>query len=125
MKGTPVILVAVIVALTLWPSVSSSQAIDPQSLIGEWQGTWETRSGEARGGGQYYLTIEKVEGGKVYGKVTVTGRRSNDFKFVGALEGNRLTYGSTTRTELEIRDDQMKGTSTGGANRAITLSKKK
>jgi hypothetical protein len=112
-------------SLVLGPTSIWSQTIDSQSLVGAWEGTWPPRVGEAGVGGQYYLTIDRVDGNKVYGSGHVTGRRTADFKFVGTLDGNRLTYGTATRTELElVTPTRMQGNATGNFNSAITLRKK-
>lgn len=114
-----------LVALTppAWPQTP----LDPQSLIGEWRGSWTStqmhRARAASASGQYYLTIEKVEGNKVHGRAEIIGR--TEFKFVGTLDGNRLTFGQDTITELVIDGDHMRGSSRGTFARDITLSKKK
>jgi hypothetical protein len=68
------------------PAQIWSQTIDPQSLIGAWEGAWQWRAGEAQSGGQYYLTIELIQGNKVFGSVQVGGRWTREFKVVGTLD---------------------------------------
>jgi hypothetical protein len=119
-------IVAVILsAFFTGPAPIWSQAIDAQSLIGSWEGTWQWRTGEQQAGGQYYLTIDRVQGNKVFGSVLVNGRGTREYKIVGTLEGTRLTYGGELRTDLQVVDNsRMEGTSTGRFNRAITLTKR-
>ena len=109
------------VALAAW----AQAPLDPQSLVGEWSGTWTAK--HHGGNGQYHVTIERVEGNKVFGQVVKSGR--DRFNIVGTLAGNRLKFGgSGNPTELLIEGNQMKG-STQGAIRAnptdITLTKTK
>ena len=75
---TPLRLAAGIVALvTLIAAVPAcADAVDPRFLVGEWAGHWQYQpkgiphQGSATKG-QYYLLITKVQGGKVYGVVSV------------------------------------------------------
>src|SRR5437667_8127745 len=73
-------------------AVWAQAAVDPQSLVGEWNGSWVDKH-QGKANGQYSLTIEKVEGNQVHGRVEVRAGRTREFKFVGTLEGNRLTFG--------------------------------
>ena len=111
------------VALAAW----AQAPLDPQSLVGEWNGMWINKN--IRGyNGQYHLTIEQVKGDKVYGQVVISGRETAEFKMVGTLNGNRLTFGKQNPTELLIDGNQMKGTSQGSARanpHEITLAKTK
>jgi hypothetical protein len=111
--------------LTAVPAAAWAQAAaDPQSLVGEWTGSWvDKREGKSKG--QYSLTIEKVEGNRVQGRVEVSADRTSEFKFVGTLEGNRLTFGRDTKTELTIEGTQMRGSSEGRASRSISINKTK
>jgi len=109
------------VALAAW----AQAPLDPQSLVGEWSGTWQNKH-YSGGNGQYHLTIEQVKGDKVYVQVVISGR--DTFKTVGTLNGNRLTFSKQNPTELLIDGNQMKGTSQGsirGNPRHITLTKTK
>jgi hypothetical protein len=63
--------------------------------------------------GQYHLTIERVEGSKVYGQVEISGPQNAQFKLLGTLEGNRLTFSGPNPTEFLIEGNQMKGSSQG------------
>ena len=116
--------VIVAAALALVPVVVAQTAPDPKSLLGEWIGSWSDRA-TAKANGRYYLTIEKVEGNKVFGRGEVHAQRTTEFKFQGALEGNRLRYGRDTVADLTIDGDRMEGTTTGRANWSIKLNKQK
>ena len=49
-----------------------AQEIDPKSVLGEWHGQWVLAS--QRGvSGPFYMTIKKVEDGKVFGRVERPG----------------------------------------------------
>ena len=103
--------------------VSAQTPVDPQSLVGEWRGSWvDKRQGKVNG--QYSLTIDKVDGDKVSGTGVLSGRRTTEFKFNGTLAGDRLTFGRETVTDLVIQGTQMRGTSEGpNAARSISLTK--
>jgi hypothetical protein len=108
-------------AVSAW----SQTPLDPQSLVGVWSGAWTNRN-LAHITGQYHLTIERVDGSKVYGQVEIFGRETAQFKIVGTLSGNRLTFGKQNPTELLIEGNQMKGTAQGSARanpHEITLMK--
>ena len=102
-------------APTTWPQ---TPAVDPQALIGQWSGSW-IGAHYASDNGRYYLTIERVQGEKVFGKGEFVGKRTIEFKVNGTLSGNRLTYG---RVELTIDGNQMTGT---GPDIKIALTKEK
>jgi len=101
---------------------------DPQSLVGDWSGEWRSKTGSSSNYGPYSLTIEKVQGNKVSGHVQARSDRGNvDYKFLGALDGNQLTWtaGNAT-TNLTVGGTTMTGTTTGGrTNSDISLTKKK
>src|SRR5712692_11173845 len=67
--------------------------LEAQVLLGEWQGTWAMASSRSSTG-NYYITINKVEGNKVYGQserpATSKSGESN-WNFVGTLAENVLT----------------------------------
>jgi len=90
---------------------------DPQALVGEWAGVATriaARAGAARGA--YMLTIEKVEGGKVYGRADMpeTGPPSS---FVGTLRGNTLTfYTGCFETALTLQGKRLYGLRRAGAD---------
>jgi hypothetical protein len=110
------------------PGHGRAQTIDPQSLLGEWVGTWAGKLASASG--PYRLTIEAVDGDMVRGHVDTTGapRQQNapvTFPIRGVLRGNHLTYGTSNYTvDLEVNGSEMRGTWTGMAHRDITLTKK-
>jgi hypothetical protein len=103
-----------------------AQNVDPQSLVGQWTGTWTEKS-QSKMNGRYYITIEKVDGKRVFGRAEVHGSGSgkNEFQFVGTLEGNRLTYGRDNVTDLTIDGNRMEGTSIGRHNWRLKLNKQK
>ena len=113
------VIVAVFAVVTLTPAAwSQTTDVDPQSLIGLWSGTW-TGAHVAAENGRYYLTITRVDGQKVLGKVEFVGKRTTEFPINGTLSGNRLTY---LRTELMISGNRMTGT---GPDFKLTLTKDK
>lgn len=106
-------LVAVVVLVSSVAFVSSplwSQDVDPQSLVGDWSGTWTITPDQGKESSDVYLLkIERVEGGKVYGKGDYAAGGLQSFKLEGTLDGNRLKFGAT---ELVIADNRMQGQST-------------
>ena len=112
--GRSLLLVAasVIAVTALVISAGSETPLDPQSLVGEWSGSW--RNTKLPGSnGQYHLTIDEVKGDKVYGQVVISGRETLQFKLLGTLAGNRLTFSSGNPTVLLIDGKQMRGSSQG------------
>lgn len=107
---------------------AEAQAVDPQSLIGEWQGTWNLANPKSVNG-QYYLTIKTVEGNKVQGRVERSNIRAGitpDFNVTGTLTGNVLKFQSgPANTELTIDGNQMSGQMFGSTRAEISLTKKK
>ncbi len=117
----------VILALLLIPVIVSGQAIDPQTLLGQWEGDWSSTGDR----GRYYLTIEKVEGDKVHLRIERSGMSDrtlpSDVRFVGTLAGNRLAYAPPRwpATQLTIEGNKMSGTSQGRSTIKIELQKTK
>jgi len=69
-----------------------------------------------------------VEGRQVHGQVEITGPQSAQYKVLGTLDGNRLTFSGPNPTEFLIEGKQMKGSSQGaprGNPWDITLTKTK
>jgi hypothetical protein len=67
---------AALVVLALAPAAwSQPPEIDPQTLIGQWSGSWVGAHAAAENG-RYYLTITRIEGPKVIGKVEFVGKRT-------------------------------------------------
>ena len=102
--------------------------LDPQSLIGEWQGTWSLASSRGTTG-NYYITIKKVEGEKVYGRSErpAAGRTPEfNWNFVGTLAGNVVTVkASDLAMELNVNGTSMTGWSLARGNRYdLNLTKK-
>ena len=101
-----------------------AQNVDPQSLVGQWTGTWTEKS-ESKMSGRYYITIEKVEGKSVFGRGEVHSRSGKtEFQFVGPLEG-RLTYARDNVVDLTIDGNRMEGTAIGKTNWRLKLNKQK
>lgn len=100
---------------------SQDASFDPQSLVGQWVGTW-TETGARGLSGSYHMTIEKVEGNQVRGNAEMAGRRVPvpPFRVSGTLSGNRLTYGRRVKTELTIEGNRMTG-GTSGANDDVRI----
>ena len=108
------------------PQSWAETPVDPQSLVGEWNGSWKDKR-HAGTNGQYSLTIEKVVGDRVHGQVQFKAGPTGRFfesPFVGTLQGNRLRFGRDTMTEFSIDGTQMRGTSDGPtAARIIEVNK--
>ena len=111
-------LAACALLLTVLASSASpdSLAVDPQSLIGTWSGTWSDSHYE-KSNGRYYLMIERVEGDRVFGKRQSVQMTTTEHKVRGRLSGNVLRFG---KTELRIEGNQMRGAS---PNTIIILNK--
>ena len=94
--------------------------LEPQALIGEWQGTWAMAASRSSTG-NYYITINKVEGSKVYGRserpaTTRTGE--SNWNFVGTLAENVLTVkAADLAMELTVNGKNMTGWSLVRGNR--------
>jgi hypothetical protein len=120
--------IASLVAVAALAVSAWSQApLDPQSLVGDWSGSWtnKTLSGA---NGRYHLTIEQVRGNKVYGNVVISGQRTVQYKIDGTLDGNRLTFGTQNPTQFLIEGKQMRGSAQGsptGHPLEIALTKTK
>jgi hypothetical protein len=118
---------SVVAVAALGVSAWSQAPLDPQSLIGDWNGSWTNKKAQGVNG-QYHLMIEQVNGKKVYGQVEFSGSQTAQFKLLGTLDGNRLTFGGPNPTEFLIEGNQMKGSSQGaprGNPWDITLMKTK
>jgi hypothetical protein len=102
--------------------------LDPQALLGEWQGTWA--SATSRGiTGNYYITINKVEGDTVRGRSErpASGKTAeSNWNFVGTLAGNVMTVKTPDLVmELTVHGKNMTGWSIVRGNRFdLNLAKK-
>ena len=103
---------SVVAVATLVVSAASETPLDPQSLVGEWSGSWKNPQLPGANG-RYQLTVDEVKGDKVYGQVVISGRETLQFKLLGTLAGNRLTFSSANPTVLLIDGNQMRGNSQG------------
>ena len=102
--------------------------LDPQALLGEWQGTWAMAASRSSTG-NYYITINKVEGNKVYGRSErpATGKSGeSNWNFVGTLAENVLTVKTPDLgMELTVNGKNMTGWSLVRGNRFdLNLAKK-
>lgn len=105
------------------------QTLDPQSIIGEWQGNWVDPR-ERNNTGSYFMTIKKVEGSKVFTRLYIVGRRAFEGDREATLSGNTLTFETgANKAEFTIEGNQMRGVtrnlSTGLMVQEVSLSKKK
>jgi hypothetical protein len=127
-------LLVALIAMLL-PGVAPAQVSDAH-LLGVWSGEWKVEQSPGiqttprRGqptSGSYQITIDRVDNGKVFGQVQQSGATSPEYKFLGKLEGNVLSYGTERyRTSLTIDGDRMKGTMLGGTMPwNISVQKKK
>lgn len=120
------VLTSTLVFLVLLASLLPAQVSDAQ-LIGEWVGTWTSSLYQGTGAptgptprgirnnGDYLLTISRVEGKTVYGRVQQPGLPLPEFNFVGTLDRDVLSYGNErVQTQLKIAGDRMEGTRLGG-----------
>jgi len=115
-----------LVAGTALPEIWA-QAVDSDPLVGKWEGTWVNLS-HPNARGDYNITITKVEGNKVHGRIEKQGFPSGSatYDIVGTLEGDKLMYGTaSTSTELMVNGKQLRGTSVDGFRLAIEMTKVK
>ena len=119
----PLLFIASVVALAFLVTSAWSQApLDGQSLVGEWSGSWRNKNA-GHISGQYLLTIERVEGRQVHGQVEITGPQNAQFRLLGTLDGNRLTFSGPNPTEFLIEGKQIREALKGrlGATRGTSL----
>jgi len=89
-------------------------AIDPQSLIGAWMGTFSTGSNT----GEYILTLTRFENGIYYarGQTSGIGQGNTISDLEGKLAGNLLTLTNVDKTgtlEFKVDGDKMAGEGCG------------
>jgi hypothetical protein len=104
-----------------------AQAVEPQSLVGVWEGTWVGAS-ERLAQGTLNMTVTKVEGNQVQGRFERMGwaNRQVRFDFVATLQGDKLAFaGPTNVVELTISGTQMRGTELDGIRMNISMTKSK
>jgi hypothetical protein len=104
-----------------------AQTVDPQSLVGVWEGTWVGASvRDAQG--TLNMAVTKVEGNQVHGRFERMGwaNRQVRFDFVGTLEGDKLVFsGPANIVELTISGTQMRGTELESIRMNISMTKRK
>jgi hypothetical protein len=112
-------------------AVPSAAQIDPQSLVGVWEGSYEVRQQQgAPTPGSITITITKVEDGKVYIKQETMGVRANrPVEYVSNLTPTGYSHTNRTGhpTTTVVEGDKMRMTSTTptGAPMTANLVKKK
>src|SRR5437870_7531907 len=103
--------------VVLGSSALAQNALDPESLVGEWAGIAALigpRGGVTRG--PVALAIERVEGGKVYGRIETPGGGSPT-TFVGTLRGNMFTfYTGRFETALTVVGKRLYGVRRAGGD---------
>jgi hypothetical protein len=95
--------------------VDSEPAGDSGVLVGAWQGRWVLNSKRKPLSAYYRLTVTKVEGERVYGRVEAEpagadGPPRIETHFVGEVRANVLTFGKNKPTQLRIDGERMSGT---------------
>jgi len=104
-----------------------AQAVDPHPLVGKWEGTWLIMS-HPNYGGDYSMTVTKVEGDKAYGRYEKLGGKDGRVAadFVGTVAGDKLTYGNSfSSTELTVSGNQLRGESVDNMRLAIQMTRSK
>ena len=66
-----VLFYALLASMVVPSAWSQTPEVDPQALVGRWSGSW-IGAHQFKHSGKYYLTIERVEGQKVYGRREIT-----------------------------------------------------
>ena len=95
--------------VSLWSAASTAQTPDPQSLLGEWHGTY-TDPRDTRTTGSCIITVKKIEEAKVFIHVHLAGSRSTEVDREGTLSGNILTVETAANTTVfTIEGDRMSG----------------
>jgi len=111
------------------PPEALAQSVDPQSLVGEWRGTYHGVS-ERLIQGTLNVTVTKVEGNQVHGRVEREGFGKAvspaRVDFVGTLEGDKLviTFPGNS-VESTISGTQMRGTMFESYRMNISMTKSK
>lgn len=116
-----------LLCLTVLPVAAQ---IDPQSLLGVWEGSYQVRSPQgAQNTGSMIVTISKVEDGKVYGKSETMGARQNPpVNFVSNLTSTGYSHvtpaGHTSTTVVDGDTMRLSTTVAGGPVTAVMTKKK-
>ena len=124
------VIICVWLSMTL-PSAAQTP-LDPNSLIGEWQGNYTTRSGSS---GKVYLTITEATEKTFKGQQEVTTGRIGPINrreaIEGTIEGNVLRWitpgvlsGGVIRNEQTVDGNKMSGFSEGTTRSEVVLQKK-
>jgi hypothetical protein len=80
--------------------------VEPQALVGVWEGQWSYREQRGMKTGPITITISKVENGKVYGKTEAQGSQENTaYSWVGDATPTGYSFtskeGNATTATLE------------------------
>ncbi len=72
----------------------------------------------------YVLVVDRVEGNQAWGHgQSFSHDTSRPFKFHGTIEGNKLTWGDSVVTELELVGDELRGHSSTGSKLLLVRKK--
>jgi hypothetical protein len=79
--------------------------VDPQAMLGVWEGHWSYREQRGIKSGPITITINKIESGKVHGKTEVQGSQENSsYNWVADVTSTGYTFtskeGNTTTGTL-------------------------
>lgn len=97
--------------------------IDTKSLICEWWGDWTLDRLVTRGG-KYYLTIVKIDDGKILVEAEITNAsQPSKEKSEGTLKGSQLAFSTANRSAtLIIEGDRMSGKGLGPSGYPYTIN---
>jgi hypothetical protein len=129
MKQTSAWILGSVLLMGLLATDGFGQAVDPKTLVGNWEGQWRFNGMYRQLSGRYSLSVRSVDDkGNVVGHIESEGTDDRPVKIPalntdieGKLQGNRLTMG---RDEFTVAGDRMNGERRGTTTR-IELTKKK
>lgn len=103
-----------VVAMLLCLAAPVVAQVDPQSMVGVWEGQWSYREQRGVKSGPVTITITKVENGKVYGKTEAQGaQEDSSYTWVGEVTPTGYTL--TTKGGSAVT-----GTVDGGKLRVLS-----
>ena len=97
LSRSPLLLALMVGPLFGMVAIARSQS-GTHSVVGKWSGEWITVQGGVERRGNYYLTIEKVEGNQVFGKGQIVDGKATDFIVKGTIDGNRFSWATVVLT---------------------------
>ena len=123
-----VVFATIILAIATGPAAAQDSTFDAQSIIGEWQGSWVDPR-DPSNTGSYFMTIKKVDSGRVFTRLYIVGRGAFEGDREATLTGNTMVMQTQyNRAEFVFQGRQMRGTtrnlSSGIVIQEITLLKK-